>query len=504
MAQFKRTDGYALMNAVMAQLTGQSSYSVIDGQGFLDAGKLAMTYSTDEIFNALTIVGARLFTATRPYKAPLWLIDSINSGYFNNRIRKISYYSTWALPSGAFNTNLYTNFADGFDNGENPNGSGTAQSTKDQYEQHPVHPLEMNFMNSTVWQDCITRYEDQIKIAFTSEDEWARFWSGVLTEKGNDIEQRKEAHNRLTLLSRMGIAAAIGDYGSSIKGVSTVIDFTAEYNKTFGTNYTGTQLRTTYLKSFLEFLTSEFKIISNMLTKRSLLFHAAPALTLADGDHYILRHTPKSEQRLMMFTPFWEKAKAQVMPEIFNDEYLTAPQFESVDFWQSFSMDEAEKASVNLKVTVPGWLEDLIANTTGSSDTAYTFNPDYVLGCLYDKDAVLTDFQFEAARTTPVEARKNYVNTWMDFGLGAIGDPTENFVLFIMSENEQATETFTGDGSDKTFDLTGNVLRIVNVTVGGTATTAYTYSDGTVTFSSAPANNAEIKITYIVDQHPSA
>ena len=506
MAQFKRTDGYALMNAVMAQLTGQSSYSVIDGQGFLDAGKLAMTYSTDEIFNALTIVGARLFTATRPYKAPLWLIDSISSGYFNNRIRKISYYSTWALPSGAFNTNLYTNFADGFDNGENPTELGAAQSTKDQYEQHPVHPLEMNFMNSTVWQDCITRYEDQIKIAFTSEDEWARFWSGVLTEKGNDVEQRKEAHNRLTLLSRMGIAAAIGDYGSNIKGVSTVIDFTAEYNKTFGTNYTGTQLRTTYLKSFLEFLTSEFKIISNMLTKRSLLFHAAPALTLADGDHYILRHTPKSEQRLMMFTPFWENAKAQVMPEIFNDEYLAAPQFESVDFWQSFSMDEAEKASVNLKVTVPGWLEDLIADTTGSSDTAYTFQPDYVLGCLYDKDAVLTDFQFEAARTTPVEARKNYVNTWMDFGLGAIGDPTENFVLFIMSENEQATETFTGDGSEDDFVLTGNVLRILSVTVSGTATTAYTYDADTqtVTFTAAPANAAPIKVTYLVDQHPSA
>ena len=106
MAQFKRTDGYALMNAVMAQLTGQDNYQVIDAQGFMDAGKQAMEYKTDEIFNALTIVGARLFTATRPYKAPLWLIDSINSGYFNNRIRKISYYSTWALPSGAFNTNF--------------------------------------------------------------------------------------------------------------------------------------------------------------------------------------------------------------------------------------------------------------------------------------------------------------------------------------------------------------------------------------------------------------
>ena len=505
MAVFKRTDGYALMDAVMAQLTGQDNYQVIDAQGFMDAGKLAMTYSTDEIFNALTIVGARLFTATRPYKAPLWLIDSINSGYFNNRIRKISYYSTKALPSGAFNTNLYTNFADGYDNGENPSGSpAVANSTKDMYEQHPVHPLEMNFANSTVWQDCITRYEDQIKIAFTSEDEWARFWSGVLTEKGNDIEQRKEAHNRLTLLSRMGIAAAIGDFGSNIKGVNTVIDLTAAYNAEFGTNYTGTQLRTTYLKEFLEFFTSEFKIISNLMTKRSLMFHAAPVLTLSDGDHYILRHTSKSEQRLMMYTPFWEKAKAKVMPEIFNDEYLTPPQFESVDFWQAFSLDDAVKSSVNLEVTVPGWLEDLIADTTGSSDTQYTFNPDYVLGCLYDKDAVLTDFQFNTARTTPLEARKNYINTWMDFGLGAIGDPTENFVLFVMSENEQSTETFTGNGSTKKFTLTGNVLRVVGATVGGTATSDYTVDGNDVTFTSAPANNAEVKITYLVDQHPSA
>lgn len=431
MAQFKRTDGYALINAVMKQLTGQDSYSVIDSQGFMDAGKIAMQYKTDEIFNALTIVGARLFTATRPYKAPLWLIDSINSGYFNNRIRKISYYSTNALPSGAFNTDLFTNFADGYTNdasGENPAG------TKDQYEQHPVHPLEMNFMNSTVWQDCITRYEDQIKIAFSNEDEWARFWAGVLTEKGNDIEQRKESHNRLTLLNRMAIADAMGASGSALAGASTVIDLTAAYNTRFRTNYTGAQLRTTYLKSFLEFFVSEFKIISNMMTKRSLMFHAAPPLTLADGTHYILRHTPKSEQRFMMYTPLWEQAKALVMPEIFNTEYLNMDnQFESVDFWQSFSMSDADKAGVNIKVTIPGWLDDLINGTSTDTDASYTFNPDYVVGCLFDKDAVLTDFQFETARTTVPEARKNYVNTWLDFGLGAIGDPSENFVLFVMS-----------------------------------------------------------------------
>lgn len=435
MAQFKRTDAYALMNAVMAQLTGTDSINVIDAQGFADAGRLAMEYKTDEIYNALSIVGAKLLVATRPYKAPLWLIDSINSGYYNNRIRKVSFYSTKALPSGAFNTQLYTNLANGFDNGENVS-AGSAQSTKDQWEQHPVHPLEMNFSESHVWQDCITRYEDQIKIAFTSEDEWIQFWGGLMTEKGNDIEQRKEANNRTALLTRMAIASAMGAAGSALSGNGSVIDLTAEFNDYYGTNYTGTQLRTTYLKEFLEFLVSELKITSNMMTKRTGYFHHAPKLTLADGDHFILRHTPKSEQRMFMYAPFWEKAKASVMPEIFNDSYLKTDNFEAVDYWQNFSLDDDDKSTANIKVTIPGWLESDITSGTTTVDTAYTFNPDYIVGCLFDKDAILTDFQFEAARTTGIEARKNYSNTWMDFGLGTICDPSENFILFIMSEND--------------------------------------------------------------------
>ena len=420
-----------------------------------------------------------MLIGNRPYNAELSLIDAISTGEFNSTVREISYFSTWALPSGAFNTNLYTNFADGFDNGKNPNVGGTDQSTGDQYEQHPVHPFEQYFMDSQVWQDCLTRYVNQIKIVFNSEAEWGRFWSGLVTEKQNDIEQRKAAYNRLTLLSRMALASAIGDYDSAIKGSCTLYDLTAAYNKEMGTNYTGSQLRTTYRKSFLEWFTSEIKIISDLMAKRSIFFHATPILTLADGDHVILRHTPKSEQRMIMYSPFWEKAKTMVMPEIFNDKYLKPENFEAVDYWQTLSMDDAVKASADIKVKIPAWLEDLIGNTTGSSDTDYVFQPDYLMGCIFDKRSVMTNFQLEDARTSPLESRKNYLNTWFDFVKSNICNPTQNFVLLVMSENEQATEDFTGDGSAKTFTLTGNVLRILSVTVGGTATTAYTYDTDT-------------------------
>ena len=213
---------------------------------------------------------------------------------------------------------------------------------------------------------------------------------------------------------------------------------TAAFNSYYNTNYTGAQLRTTYLKEFTAFFIAKFKEISNLMTKRSLMFHWAPVYTDSNSaDHFILRHTPKSEQRFMLFTPFWERVKANVMPEVFNDQYHDFnKQFEAVDFWQSLSATELDRAGINLTVTVPDWLESAITSGGTTVDTAYTFNPDYVLGCLFDKDSVMTDFQFDRADTTPIEARKHYVNTWYTFAKGAIGDPTENFVVFIMSANE--------------------------------------------------------------------
>ena len=207
-----------------------------------------------------------------------------------------------------------------------------------------------------------------------------------------------------------------------------------------------------------------------------------------------------------MYSPFWEKAKTMVMPEIFNDKYLKTENFETVDYWQTLSMDDAVKASANVKIKIPAWLMNLIGNTTGSSDTDYVFQPDYLMGAIFDRRSVMTNFQLEDARTTKLEARKNYLNTWFDFVKSNICNPTHNFVLLVMSENEQATESFTGDGTEDDFVLTGNVLRIISVTVGGTATTAYTYDADTqtVTFTAAPADNAAIKVTYLVDQHPSA
>lgn len=58
------------------------------------------------------------------------------------------------------------------------------------------------------------------------------------------------------------------------------------------------------------------------------------------------------------------------------------------------------------------------------------------------------------------------------------------------------TEKFWGDGSTKKFSLSLSPQETVEVTINGTATTAYTVSYGTYTFTNAPANGAEVAIKY--------
>lgn len=61
-----------------------------------------------------------------------------------------------------------------------------------------------------------------------------------------------------------------------------------------------------------------------------------------------------------------------------------------------------------------------------------------------------------------------------------------------------ATDSFTGDGSKTAFTLSHTPAYDVleSVTVDGTATTAYSVSGTTLTFTTAPANNKAVKVTY--------
>ena len=141
-------DCHVLMNLLVKEATGQDAeIQVVDSSTFVSAGEQVLATGTENVLNSLSLVLGRTFMAVRPYKAKLAIINALNTDMYSSRMRKISFYSREAQASGDFNTQLFTNLAKDFDNGENGVDAvtGNPVSTKSMWVQNPAVPLEMNF-----------------------------------------------------------------------------------------------------------------------------------------------------------------------------------------------------------------------------------------------------------------------------------------------------------------------------------------------------------------------
>lgn len=414
---FTPKDAHALMNLLLRQATGQQALVVTDTSTFISAGELILSTGMENVFNSLSLVLNRLIVSSRPYNAKFRIVDAGEVGTYSNRARKVSFYSQDALPDGSHNTDLYTNLATGYTSGDNGGAS-----TKSQWEQHQAMPLEMNFGGTNVWQNCITMYDDQVHIAFRNEAEFARFTAGYLQEHANDIEQEREGFYRALLLNRIAMTF---DMSTVMPGA--LVDLTAGFNGFYGTQYTSAQLLSTYFKEFTAYMVAQIKLYSDYLENRGTSYHWSVPKTVGTTTYNILRHTPKADQRLAMYSPLFRMSEALVLPEIFNPQYLSIENYEPVTFWQS----EQTKAGINVTPAIVDF-------TTSSADygtqvKGATVAVDTIVSCLFDKEAVFGELQAQRSDSTPLEARKHYRNVWNTFAKNGVNDPTENFVVFYMS-----------------------------------------------------------------------
>lgn len=413
------TDGYAFINAMAAEMLGQNAtIQAVDESTFASVGESILQAGTENVINTLSLVASRNLIAIRPYKAKFRLMNALDSGMFSNRIRKISYYAKNATPTGASNTQLFTNLAMGFDNGQNPSG-GTPQSTESMWLQSTPVTWQSWFGGGIEWQYPYTLYENALKIAFRNGAEFAEFLNGFLVSCANDIETEKEAFSRMVVLNAI---AGVADLTASMPG--SFVNLTSEFNAKFRTTYTTAQLLTTYFSEFLAFFVAFFKTTSDMLENRSIKYHWSPAKTVGGVSYVLPRQTKKADQRCMMIAKFWNDAEALVLPQIFNPQYLNIDSFEKVDYWQNIN----DPMAIDVTPAIPD-VSAPAAQTVGARVQLSN-----VLGILYDKDAMMVDFHLESVESTPLEARKHYRTIWNTINKNPIWDATENFVVFYMAD----------------------------------------------------------------------
>lgn len=471
MDYFKPVDVYPIINSLVHQITGQDSLTVVDTASYIDAGKKIInvgdTTSYDQIFGALSIIVGRTIIDVDEYDGHFKLVDNTASEY-DAKIRKISFYSKDTQASGMFNTQLYTNLQMG-----NDDTSGVGS----QWEQSPKIPLERIYSSEATYDFEYTEYIRQLKEAFTSEASFLDYINGMRTDIINDMKSQTEARNQGLILSRLAGNKIMTDKG--LLGSECAVNLTAEYNATYGTSYTTSQLLNDHKVSFLEFFLARLKNDTELLTYRSAKFHDACKQTIGGVDYYILRASKKEKQRFIYNSRLFTQINL-ALAQIFHPEKLLLPENgEGVQYWQS--IDDPYKIDI-----IPP-LPD--------GETSSEVKIDVVVGMVFDERAISSNNRYTGMLATPINARHGYRNEFYHFLFSQNNDYTHPSILYYMSD--ESTAYFTGDGVEDDFTITATT--IVSVTVNGvekTSGTDYTFSSNTLTFTTAPADGAIIQVIY--------
>lgn len=463
-------DVYPIMNDFYRQATGQNDITVVDTSSFINAGQKILDTGIGNVLNSFSILVGETFFNERTYKGK-FSIASKNIPGFAARKRKISFYTQDAEASGMYNTDLYTNIGDGL---------RANAGTGDMWEQKIPKMVEEYFYSEAVWDDHYTEYEDQIKMAFRSEGEFLQWINAFMTVFNNGLELRLEAKNRALFLDRIA-----GNYLQKATRPESAVNMTKVYNDYCGTNYTTDEILKEHREDFLKVFGSKLQIDSDRLTTLTKKYHDSMTITENGIEYDVLRHTPKDKQRFIYYSPLFKLAKNFVLADVFNPSFIPETSGEGVESWQAFDTDYEDN---NMKVQV----KPALPNGAVSSNVKL----DKVLGLLFDEDAIMSNNIFTHVYTTPIEAKHGYRNTFFHYRFSAYQDYSENSIMYYMFDG---SETFEGDGTTVAFTLTGDVEEITGVSVGGVAETGYTYDADTktVTFTEAPANGAEIVISYV-------
>lgn len=389
-------DCYQLMNEIVSQATGRGDLTVVDSSSFVSVGETLLRTGTENLINAISTVVGRTIFSVRPYRARL---DSLRRDRvrWGGQIRKITYLHKGAEASTDWNTNL------------SPNQLNDGNSI-DMYKINKPLASQLNFYGTQLLQKHITRFRDQWAFAFRSEAEFGEFINGVMVEFNNEIELLNEAKSRGVLLNYIAGISSMG---------LTEVDLVAEYNAEYGTTYTRAQLLTTEVVSFMQYVAARVKEYSSRLEDMSAANHAQ-----ITGAGTIMRHTPKARQRMIMYNPIFMRAQATVYSNIFNPQYLEIGDFEGVNYWQN------QKNPTEIKVK-----PNILDVATGTSKTAETtVELPYVLGLLYDEEALGIYNQFDYASATPFNSAGGYWNMYMHWRFNSYNDFTENGILFVLGE----------------------------------------------------------------------
>lgn len=378
----------AILTEIVAQATGKNPISAVSTADFVSVANTSNGINVDALLSAITQVLSRTIFSIRPYSRKFKGLY-MDSQRFGNHTRKLN------IADSDWNKDLRYDLVDG-------------SSVDDQIVKKP-NVLQTNFYGQNIFERQVTIFKDQLNIALSSEEEFQRFITMVMTNASDQIEQAHESTARMTLANFIG---------GKVKGdTANVYKLVTIYNDVAGTELdTATVRQPENFVPFMKWAVGFIKTISDRMTNRSQKFH----INVTGKE--ISRHTPYNKQKLYLYSELLNDIDASVMTSIFNDEYLKFAEHERVAYWQS--IDSPDGIKVMPAYLQPGGTVKVETEELAVAD---------IFGVLFDEEAVgITTFG-EWSAPSPFNARGGYSNIFWHFNDRYFNDFTENGVVFLLA-----------------------------------------------------------------------
>lgn len=380
---------YTLVNSITTEILG-SSIVLEDLSNIVDVGNAIFNaQSVDNYVKSLVNHIGRVIFVDRTYNGnvPSVLMDSWE---FGSVLEKISCDLPTATENESWN----------LVNGQTYNPNIFYKPT-----------VSAKFFNSRVtFEIPLSFTEMQVKESFSNAEQL----NGFLTMLYNSVEKSMTIKLDSLIMRTINnmIAETIYNEIPESSGYTTTstikaVNLLKLYNDTHATAVTVANCMNT--PDFIRYATYIISVYSERMTKISTLFNIG-------GKE---RFTPKDVMKVVLLSDFKKASEVFLKSELYNEQYATLPDSDSVPYWQgsgaSYAFSDISKIHVKL-----------------ASDNSKEVGISGILGCIFDRDALGVS-NLNRRVTTNYNPKAEFYTNFYKFEAGYYNDMNENFVVFFVA-----------------------------------------------------------------------
>lgn len=394
----KVTQIYEIVNSLTGQVTGKADIVATDLSNIVDIGRETFdATSCDNYVRKLVDHIGKLVFVNRPYSgnAPSLQMDGWEYGAVLEKIDcdipDAEENPSWKLENGqTYNQDKFT---------------------------APANVTVKFWSKKVTFQVPFSFADDQVKSAFSNATQLNAFFSMIYTKIETSFTIKLDSLIRSTIVNL--IASTLHtDYpdNSEYNASSHVraINLLYLYNQKFGTSLTVEKCL--FDLDFIKFACREIKLVSSHLKDASYQFNIGKRL----------RHTPQSEQRIILLDQLAESANVYLQSDTFHNEFVKFPSADIISFWQGTGengYDFADVSSIHVNITDP-------ANPTGSASVEVTAGG--IIGTIFDRQAAAVNC-FNRRVTNHYNGLAEFTNFWYKMDAQYFNDLNENCIVFFVA-----------------------------------------------------------------------